>query len=135
MQLYAELVKANGFFNKYLSLLEKISLERPNDINLADKVEIYNSIVLDTVSGNWGIDQFIQNVPRFNLQLFISKTSVPLNTYNEGVHLGSYFLHSLHGYENIEATFMKILKQLLILIPLILIMLTKFQENPVVTIF
>ncbi len=103
--LYAELVKANGFFNKYLSLLEKISLERPNDINLADKVEIYNSIVLDTVSGNWGIDQFIQNVPRFNLQLFISKTSVPLNTYNEGVHLGSYFLHSLHGYENIEATF------------------------------
>jgi hypothetical protein len=84
-------------------MLERISLERPNDVDLWDKVEIYNSIVIDTVSGNWGIDQFVQDVPRFNFQIFFNKNSVPLNAYNEGYHLSTYLLHSLHGYENIEA--------------------------------
>lgn len=103
--LYAGLIKTDGYLNKYLSLIEDIAIERPNDINLADEVEIYKSIISDTVSEQWDIEQFFIEVPKYNIELFLSKESVPYNTFNEGQHLGAYLIHSLHGYENIESNF------------------------------
>lgn len=104
-KLYAGLIKTDGYLNKYLSLLKSIASQKPNDMYLADEVEIYQSIISTTVSEEWDIDQFIIDVPKYNIELFLNKSSIPYNTYNEGFHLGSYLIHILHGYENIESNF------------------------------
>ncbi|MCK5198661.1 MAG: tetratricopeptide repeat protein, partial [Spirochaetales bacterium] len=104
-KLYAGLIKTEGYLNKYLSLLKSIASETPDDTNLADEVEIYQSIISDTVSEDWNIDQFLIDVPKYNIELFLNKSGIPYNTYNEGFHLGSYLIHILHGYENIESSF------------------------------
>ncbi|MCK5201603.1 MAG: tetratricopeptide repeat protein, partial [Spirochaetales bacterium] len=104
-KLYAGLMKTDGYLSKYLSILENIVSETPDDMDLADEVEIYKSIISDTVSEGWGIDQFLIEVPKYNVELFLSKSSVAYNTFNEGSHLGSYMIHTLHGYENIESNF------------------------------
>jgi len=103
--LYADITKTNGFFNKYLSILEKIVMEYPDNIELSDDVEIYSSIMTDTVSGNWNIDQFLIESPRFKIEVFYNKPSSSINFLNEGFYLGSFLIHSLHGYENIESNF------------------------------
>ena len=104
-KLYAGIIKTDGYLNKYLSLLENIASEKPDDKDLADEVEIYQSIISDTVSERWGIDQFLIEVPKYNIELFLSQSSIPYNTFNEGLHLGYYLVHTLHGYENIESNF------------------------------
>lgn len=104
-KLYAKLIKINGLYSKYLSMLSKISSERPDDLELADEVEIYTSIITDTVSNSWGIDQFLIESPRFNIEVFLNLSSIPFNSYNEGFYLGSYLIHLLHGHENIDAHF------------------------------
>ncbi len=104
-ELYAGLIKTEGYLNKYLSLLKSIATEKPDDMNLADEVEIYQSIISATVSEEWDIDQFIIDVPKYNIELFLDKASIAYNTYNEGFHLGSYLIHILHGFENIESNF------------------------------
>ena len=104
-KLYAGLIKTDGYLNKYLSLLKSIASQKPNDMYLADEVEIYQSMISATVSEEWDIDQFIIDVPKYNIELFLNKSGIPYNTYNEGFHLGSYLIHILHGYENIESNF------------------------------
>lgn len=104
-KLYAGLMKTDGYLNKYLSMLENIASERPDDKDLADELEIYHSIISDTVSERWGIDQFLIEVPKYNVELFLSESGISYNTFNEGIHLGYYLIHTLHGYENIEAYF------------------------------
>lgn len=104
-KLYAGLIKTAGYLNKYLSMLKNIASEIPDDMDLIDEVEIYQSIISDTVSERWGIDQFLIEVPKYNVELFLGKSGILYNTYNEGIHLGSYLIHTLHGYENIEANF------------------------------
>ena len=103
--LYSNLIKTNGYFNKYISILENIVKEKPDDIDLSDQLEIYNSIISDTVSEQWGIDQFLIEVPRYNIDIFLNEFSVPLNSFNEGSYIGSFLIHSFHGYENINAKF------------------------------
>ena len=104
-KLYAELLKTNGYLNEYLSWLENIVNETPDNTDLADELEIYKSIVSDTVSERWNVDKIPQEASRFNIELFLDKSSIPYNTLNEGYYLGSYLDHILLGYENIESYF------------------------------
>lgn len=103
--LYANLIKTNGYFNQYISILENIVKEKPDDIDLSDELEIYNSIISDTVSEQWGIDQFSIEVPRYNIDIFLNEYSVNVNAFNEGLYLGFFLIHSFHGYENINSVF------------------------------
>lgn len=104
-KLYAHIMKTNGFLSKYLSILETIYLEESEDIEMTDEIEIYKSIISDTVSTRWSLDQFLIESPRFDIEIFLNKTSIPGNKLNEGSYLGSYLIHSLHGFENIDASF------------------------------
>ena len=53
-------------------------------VNLNDEVEIYRSIISNTVSEDWDIEQFHIEAPKYNIELFLSETAVPYNTFNEG---------------------------------------------------
>ncbi len=103
--LYAELMKTRGYLGTYLSMLKDIYAENPNDENLADELEIYNSIVTDTVSDSWHIDQFLIDTSKYRIDIFLSKFSISNNIFNEGDNLGVYFVHNLLAFENIEAKF------------------------------
>jgi tetratricopeptide (TPR) repeat protein len=104
-KLYARLIKTNGLNNTYFSMLQSISDENPDNLELLDEVEIYDSILSNTVSENWELDQFIIESPRFNIDIFLNKTSSVINIFNEGRHIGLYLIHALHSHENIEGNF------------------------------
>ncbi len=103
--LYAELMKTRGYLSTYLSMLEDIYSENPNDKDLADNLEIYQSIVTDTVSDTWHINQFLIDTPKYNIDIFLSKSSLSNNIFNEGENLGAYFVHNLLAFENIESKY------------------------------
>jgi tetratricopeptide (TPR) repeat protein len=104
-KLYADIMKTRGFLNNYFSVISRLSEDIPEDIDLADEVEIYSSIILDTVSEKWEMDQFFIESPRYNIDIFLNQSSIPLNPFNEGIHLGNYLVHILQGYEKINAEF------------------------------
>jgi len=103
--LYAGLMKSRGYLSKYLSMLKDISSENTDDKNLADELEIYKSIVTATVSDDWHINQFLIDTPKYNIDIFLSKSSLSNNIFKEGENLGAYFVHNLLAFENIEAEF------------------------------
>ncbi len=104
-RLYADLMKRLGYLNKYLSIIEDIALENPNDQDIGDEIEIYRSLNSGSVSEDWNIDQFVIDSPKYNIDLFVMNSGTAGSKYNEDYHLGTYFIHLLHGYENIEAQF------------------------------
>ncbi len=104
-RLYASLMKRMGYVNKYLSIIEDIALDLPDNQNLMDEIEIYQSLNIGSVSENWNIDQFVIDSPKYNVDLFIINSNPVESRYNEDYHLGTYFIHLLYGYENIEAKF------------------------------
>jgi len=104
-KLYANLMKTKGFLSKYLSLLTSIHSNLPDDSELNDEIEIYKSIISDTVSNRWDVDQFSIDAPRYHIEIFLNSNSIPFNPLNEGFYLGEYLIHSMHSFENIEATF------------------------------
>ena len=104
-KLYANLMKTKGYLSKYLSMLMSIYNNSPENLELNDEIEIYKSIISDTVSKRWGVDQFSIDTPRYDIEIFLNYQSIPFNSLNEGSYLGTYLIHSLHSFENIEAIF------------------------------
>lgn len=56
--LYAEIFKAFGYYDKYLSELLVLESENLADDRIRDEIEIYSSLLDDEVSDNWGIRQY-----------------------------------------------------------------------------
>lgn len=56
--LYANLVKKEGYISRYLSILKEVEKIDPNSRDLKDNIEIYQSLISNTVASKWKINQF-----------------------------------------------------------------------------
>ncbi len=101
--LYANLLKRFGFINRYLSILEQVAKDTPQDKNLQDKIEIYKSLIVDTVASKWKINQFEINKTGITLGIYSSNKNSLLH-FNADYYLNRYLKNLLQGTERLSVT-------------------------------
>ncbi len=100
--LYADLLKTEGFTAKYVSILRETAKNGIPDTDLLDRIEIYESMMEDTVSYRWKINQFEIEKPVFRIMLYSTDEQYPASYYNCGFYVNSYLGRILTGNERIE---------------------------------
>ncbi len=100
--LYAGLLKTEGYLNRYLFILQETAKNYDADSDLLDKIEIYESILDDTVASRWNINQFETEKQVFRIALFDNTDSDSSLYMNAGRYIGSYLKFLLSGNERVE---------------------------------
>jgi tetratricopeptide (TPR) repeat protein len=98
---YAETYKQSGDYGKYLSILEVVQQEGELSTELKDELEIYRSEAEESVSSDWGIDQFAIERFTYAIPVFTRSSSEMLHT-NAAAELTDYFKGLLLGFENVR---------------------------------
>ncbi len=101
--LYAHLLKRSGFISRYLSILEEVAKDKPKDTDLQDKIEIYKSLLVDTVSTKWNINQFEIKKSRISIGIYSTKGSTFLH-FNADYYINRYLKNLLQGSERISVS-------------------------------
>ncbi len=105
--LYAEWLKKEGYLSRYLSILKEVAKNEPDNRDLQDEIEIYDSILLDTVASRWEVDQFEIEKPRFTVGLFSKKSAAPPDRFNSDYYINRYVKNLLQGSERINVVCME----------------------------
>ncbi len=100
--VYANLLKTEGYKAKYLSILKELAKNGNHGTDIADEIEIYESILQDSVSSIWGINQFEIEKPLFKIMLFGIHEDFSQKYYNAGLYINKYLKNVLMGNERIE---------------------------------
>jgi tetratricopeptide (TPR) repeat protein len=68
--LYAGMLKARGFYDKYLSELKFLRDNGVTDSSVIDSIETYESLLVDSLGRNWGIDETALPKRPYKIALF-----------------------------------------------------------------
>jgi tetratricopeptide (TPR) repeat protein len=68
--LYAGMLKARGFYDKYLSELKFLRDNGVTDSSVLDSIETYESLLVDSLGRNWGIDETALPKRPYKIALF-----------------------------------------------------------------
>ncbi len=99
---YGETFKRSGDYGKYLSILSIVEREGNAERDVLDEIEIYESILDETVSAGWGVDQFSIDRDRYRIALFADTDSSSLRHSDSEEALIRYLRTLLYGYEQID---------------------------------
>ncbi len=98
--LYAHLLKQSGYMSRYLSILEEVAKDKPHDTELQDKIEIYKSLLVNTVASRWKIDQFAIAKSVTAVGIYSSKQDSSSH-FNAGYYINRSLRNLLQGSERI----------------------------------
>jgi tetratricopeptide (TPR) repeat protein len=99
---YGETFKRSGDYGKYLSILRIVEREGKAERAVLDEIEIYESMIDETVSARWGVDQFSIDRDRYRIALFADTDSSSLRHSDSEEALLRYIRTHLYGYEQID---------------------------------
>jgi tetratricopeptide (TPR) repeat protein len=85
--LYANMLKARGFPGKYLSELEFLKNNGAADQSVLDDIETYDSLLVDAVGRNWGVDE--EALPKRPYKIALMYVAVPNGVTPVGVAPGA----------------------------------------------
>lgn len=68
--LYAGMLKARGYYDKYLSELKFLRDNGATDPSVLDSIETYDSLLVDSLGRNWGIDETALPKRPYKIALF-----------------------------------------------------------------
>jgi tetratricopeptide (TPR) repeat protein len=97
---YAGTFKQTGDYGKYLSILEIVEQEGKLSTDLQDELEIFRSETEESVSADWGIDQFALDRFTYSIPVFVRNGTQLMHT-NAEQELADYFKGILLGFENV----------------------------------
>ncbi len=100
--LSAGIYKRIGYDERYISILTELSAIRTDDIDLKDEIEIQKSLMDETLSEKWNINQFTEPKMKNKIAVFYAEDS--MNHIQGEQILSEYINYLLTGYENIEIT-------------------------------
>jgi tetratricopeptide (TPR) repeat protein len=75
---YAALLLAGGFPQRYLSQLQFIAEQSDAPVKVRDTIEGYESLLANTLSTSWGVDQFYLDKHRWKIGLYYAKSNAQL---------------------------------------------------------
>ena len=93
--LYANMLKARGFPGKYLAELQFLKANGSADQDVLDSIESYDSLLVDAVGRNWGVDE--ETLPKRPYKLALmyiaspgpaGPTAVPGSAAGSSIHAG-----------------------------------------------
>ena len=96
----AEIYRRSGFEARYLQELEVVRSLGPVSQMVEDAVEVYRSVLADSVAESWGVDQFETPRDRYRVSLFIRDDELSLPGFASAV--GGYLEFLFLGYEMIQ---------------------------------
>ena len=97
--LFADIYKRRGYIERYLLILSTLVEEGYGNTDILDEIEIRKSMLDQTVSEKWNIDQFTVGKEQNKLSIFFSKDGM---LHSEGSSiLSEYLEYMMMGYENI----------------------------------
>ena len=69
---YANMLELNGMYELFLEQLKFIQENTPDQITkkVSDKIEAYDSLLIDTLSKKWNVDSFYLDKTRWNIAIF-----------------------------------------------------------------
>lgn len=100
--LYAELLRLMGYPARYveeLKVLESLDLA---DQDVLDRLEVHESLLQDTVSADWGVDQFAVDRASVAMALFHMPDTHRLDHIEAGRFLAQYFADFLLRHDHAE---------------------------------
>jgi tetratricopeptide (TPR) repeat protein len=98
----AELYRIQGFRSRYLQELEVLSELGEVDQEVRDRIEVYRSILSESVAADWGVEQFEIGRDRYRLALFARESPIGNRLPGIATAVGRYLRFLLLGYENVE---------------------------------
>ncbi len=96
---FAELYRLEGYRAKYVSELEVLKNLGYTDKTVSDRLEIFSSMLHDTVASDWNIDQFALNRNNTSFLVFENPAQDVLTHPESSNYFGSYLRDLLLGYE------------------------------------
>lgn len=101
-ELYANTYKRTGNIAKYLSILEVLERNDQTTQTIRDEIEIYRNLREESVSAEWGIEQFEIDRPRYRFALFHDERKQSLVHLAAADSLREYTGSLMQGFEHIE---------------------------------
>lgn len=98
--LYANLYNKEGFPAEYLNQLETLKKNGSTNTDILDSLDMESSLLQDSVSNTWGVNQFTITRQPYTISVFYS-TKGSMIHYLGQAPLSVYFKSLLVGYENI----------------------------------
>lgn len=98
--LYSEIFNIKGFPVKYLDELKVLADLGFEDSDILDKIEIQESLLADTVSSMWNVNQYEIERHFYRFAMYVSGSA--MMHYLGDVDLISYLKNLLMRYQNIE---------------------------------
>ena len=97
--LYADIFKRKGFIERYLLILTAIVDEGFGTTDILDEIEIQKSMLDQTISESWGINQFSIEKQQNHVSIFCSDHGM---SHSEGeIIISEYLEYLINGYDNI----------------------------------
>lgn len=98
----ADIYRVSGFSARYLQELEVVQTLGEASESVDDAIEVYRSVLDDSVSADWGIDQFEISRDRYAVALFVDAAAAGLALPGFDRAVVDYLRFLLLGYEDIE---------------------------------
>jgi len=92
--LFAEIYNKLGYEDKYLNELKFLKSIGKNDTDIEEAIEIQQSLMYDTVSGRWGIDQYSIEHHSYDIDIFYTK-DIPVVKYPLMAENISYYIRDI----------------------------------------
>ena len=99
--LLGDIHRRNGYLSRYMEELKIINdMLEEEELDISDELEFLEYRLVDSVSADWGIDQFYLEREKVRLGVFYMNSSMYHQEAEED--LIRYFESILSGYENVE---------------------------------
>lgn len=106
---YAQMLNLNGFQESYLEQLKFIqenSENNPNAVKIADSIESYNSLLENSLSNKWKVDQFYLDKNRYKIGIFYNQSTIPVGHVENNFIAANYFSDIMTGInQSVVTTF------------------------------
>ncbi len=100
--LYADLLRYQGYRSRFLRELTVLDALGNADVETADTIEGYESLLADEVSASWELPQFDLERQRLTFGVFVTPDRVSLPYPGAGAALGRYIRDQLFAVEALE---------------------------------
>lgn len=98
---YAELFRTTGHFATFLAEVSVLSDLGANSTRISDIIEIYESLLVDSVSSEWGIDQFSITRNPLSIALFYEDSGFSLGLPDSSRVIADFAADLLLGREHL----------------------------------
>ncbi len=102
--LYANLIKKEGYVSRYLSILKEVEKIDSHSRDLKDNIEIYQSLISNTVASKWKVNQFEVQKQDVKIGIYSGIRNDFGNTayFNADYYINRYLKNLLLGAERID---------------------------------